>query len=491
MKAIRYLVIPVSAAMLPAIVYATNGMNLEGYGPEAFGMGGASMAYDNGSAAVMNNPATIGLMPDGHRSDFALGFLGPDVSAKAGGSTAKSGGDAYYMPALGWLSKSGDLAYGVGLFAQGGMGTEYKATSFMAAGSGEKVRSELSVGRLIVPIAFNASPTFTIGGSLDLVWAGLDLKMAMSGAQFGDMVAALGGTQSAGTASGTMVDGLVDNMGTLLNNGTGAGAGFGTGPVNWARFDFSDSSPYTGDAMGTGFAGKIGAVFKPNAQVAVGMAYHTKTALSDLKSTDANVSMNANVDTGLAAGGPASGTYAAMDVDIKGTIKVKDFEWPAFFGIGAAFKASDQLMIVADVKRIMWADVMKNFTMQFTADAAASQTGLAQGFGSAVMDASLLQKWDDQTVIALGGAYKVNNEVTARLGYNHASNQIPNKYLNALFPAIEETHITAGVGYAVSNASSIDFALSKGLDTDATNSQNSVESTMAQLNWQLMYSHRY
>ena len=46
-----------------ALVWATNGMNLEGYGPIATGMGGASMAYDNGTAAMMNNPATLQLYP--------------------------------------------------------------------------------------------------------------------------------------------------------------------------------------------------------------------------------------------------------------------------------------------------------------------------------------------------------------------------------------------------------------------------------------------
>ena len=45
----------------PIGVYATNGMNLEGYGPIATAMGGASMAYDNGTAAVINNPATLAL----------------------------------------------------------------------------------------------------------------------------------------------------------------------------------------------------------------------------------------------------------------------------------------------------------------------------------------------------------------------------------------------------------------------------------------------
>ena len=39
--------------------YATNGMNLEGYGPIAHGMGGASFGYWNGTAAMMGNPATL------------------------------------------------------------------------------------------------------------------------------------------------------------------------------------------------------------------------------------------------------------------------------------------------------------------------------------------------------------------------------------------------------------------------------------------------
>ena len=68
--------------------YATNGMNLEGYGPIAEAMGGASMAYDNGVAAVMNNPATLGLMKDGTSEVGAgLGVLAPRITTKYGGAS--------------------------------------------------------------------------------------------------------------------------------------------------------------------------------------------------------------------------------------------------------------------------------------------------------------------------------------------------------------------------------------------------------------------
>src|SRR5665647_740802 len=144
---INKIVVSLMAAgiMASPLAYATNGMNLEGYGPVAEAMGGASMAYDNGLAAVMNNPATLGMMPeDSSRVDVALGVLAPAITASVpvGAPSVDSSATAFYMPAMGYAKKSGQMTYGVGVFSQGGMGTEYDANSFMAAGSGEKVRSE-------------------------------------------------------------------------------------------------------------------------------------------------------------------------------------------------------------------------------------------------------------------------------------------------------------------------------------------------------------
>lgn len=81
---------------------ATNGMNMEGYGPIATAMGGASFAYDNGTAAVINNPATLSLQVDAQRLDLALGLLGPHITATAPtGAAADSEATAFFMPAAG------------------------------------------------------------------------------------------------------------------------------------------------------------------------------------------------------------------------------------------------------------------------------------------------------------------------------------------------------------------------------------------------------
>jgi long-chain fatty acid transport protein len=452
--------------------YATNGMNLEGYGPIATGMGGASMAYDNGAAAMMNNPATLGLMPEGDRLDVALGLLGPHITAKMPGvPDAKSSADAFYMPALGWVRKSGQFAYGAGVFSQGGMGTEYSADSFLAAGSGDKVMSQVGFGRVLFPIAYEANKDLVIGGSLDFVWASMDLKMALTGAQFGDMVAALGGTQTYGSASGSMVNTL-------------AGA-FGSGALtsmSWARFDFADDSNFSGKAKSTGFAGKIGGVYKISDVLAVGAAYHSKTSMGDMEASGATLSMN--VSGPGVGGGPAT-------IPVTGKIKVKDFQWPQMIGAGVAYQASDKLMLVFDYKWINWKDVLKDFKMTFTADATQGNP-LAAGFGlgGQVVDATLIQNWKDQNVFMLGAGYKVTNEFTMRVGANIANNPVPDFYNNPLFPAIIKNHYMIGAGYMFSKASSVDASFTYAPEVKVTNGQG-VTVTHYQANAQVMYSYRF
>ena len=486
------LAVSVAAAIVaPVTGFATNGMLLEGYGPIATGMGGASMAYDNGVAAVMNNPATLGLMEDGEaRLDVALGNLGPNItSSMTGMPDAESAADSFFMPAVGYATRNGSLTYGVGMFAQGGMGAEYAANSFLAAGTGELVRSEVGVGRLVAPIVYNVDKNISVGGSVDYVFGGMDLKMAMSGAQFADFISALGGTQTAGTASGTLVTGLISNIGTLLNDGSGAGAGNGTGPINTVRFDFSDDSDVTGDAKGAGVTGKIGVTFKVNNNLTVGATYHAKTAMSDLETTRATVTMNANADLGYFNPTPApTGTYTATDIPITGDLSVVDFQFPAQIGLGMAYQ-EDKWMIAADIKVIQWADVMDSFRMTFTADSAAVNPSNGN-FGGAAFDVEMYQNWEDQTVVQIGGAYKVTSDTTLRGGVNSSTNPVPDATLNPLFPATIETHVTLGVGHALSKMSGIDFSLTVAPEVSVA-AGSGVTTTHAQTNWQLMYSQKF
>jgi long-chain fatty acid transport protein len=282
---------------LPAA--ATNGMNLEAYGAKAGGMGGASYGYENGNSALMNNPATLGLRPDGNNLGLGLTVLMPSVATsmthpQAGTMRAKSGGDAYYMPSLSLVRKTGPLTYGAGMLAQGGMGTEYGNNTFLSNGTGLPMRSEVGFGRLMFPLAYNVNDALTVAGQIDYVWANMDVQMLMPD---------------------------------------------GSGHVN-----FSNNSDFTGKASGNGWAYKLGVHYKLNNSLAFGATYHSKTDIDDLE-----------------GGGTFTMLPSGMQVPTR--FKVVDFQWPETVGLGVAWQASPAFMLAADIKRLGWSDSMKNFQL--------------------------------------------------------------------------------------------------------------------------------
>ncbi len=462
-----------AACLLPRLAGATNGMNMEGYGAMALGMGGASMAYDNGTAAMMNNPATLAMMEDGTTLDLALGFLSPQVKSSAGGVTSRSSADLFGGPAFGWARKRDGLLFGVGMYGQGGMGTEYGSDSILSNPANQTPspglvnRSEVSVGRVIFPLAYDAGPNLKVGGSLDYVWAGMDLKMAVNGASFLQMA---GGTSPMATASGSMVN----TFGGMMGGGPGQ-----IGAVNWGYFDFSNHNPYTGQAVGTGYAGKIGFTYKLDGKTTIGATYHSKTRLNDLEAQEATVSFNVD----FAGGGPANQT-----IPVAGRMTVKDFQWPETYGLGVSYEASDKWTLAADYKRINWAAVLKDFKMVF---AASGNVGPAAAFNGTSMDVVFFQNWSDQNVVMLGAAYRMTDALTLRAGLNMANNPVPDTYLNALFPATIKNHVTAGFGYAFDKLSHLDLAVSYAPKVTATSGMTGITTSHEQFNGQLVYSRHF
>ncbi len=481
-------------AVLSPGAFATNGMNLEGYGPMSVGMGGTSFAFWNGTAAVMNNPATLGLLTNGMHLDLALGSLGPDVEAivttPGGAMGAISSSTAFYMPALGFVMKKDAFAFGLAVFSQGGMGTEYGSGSWMADPSqgtntalekGLVNRSEVGVGRVMVPVTYDVNEKLTLGLTGDFVWAGMDLQMAMSEPQFQNLANPM--AQTIGTASGT----LVTAFGSLYE----PFGGMGISKLYHAYFDFSNASAFTGEARGYGVAGKIGALYEVNERLSLGATYHTKTSLGDLETENATLSMGVNVDPGVFVGTP-TGTYQDMNIPVTGTIAVRDFEWPAMLGAGVAYKPVERVLLALDFKYVYWSSVMKDFRMVFTADESADNGA----FAGLVLDATLFQKWENQAVVAVGGAVEATDKLTVRAGYNYGKNPVPDKYLNALFPAIVESHATFGAGYRITDAVSGDASFAYAFTKNATNPGNGstipqVESEHGQLNWMVMLGYQF
>ena len=435
-KSIFYLT-PLCALLAAGSVHATNGMLMEGYGPIASGMGGTSQAIDHGNAAMAQNPATLALMPDGtSRLDLAFGLLGPDVKSGMMGMEAKSGGTSYVMPAIGWVKRSGAYTYGVGMFAQGGMGTEYEATSFLAMGSGAPVRSELGVGNVIFPFAYQVNPDVTVGATLKYIWSSLDMLMAASGAQLGGMVTG---------ASGNLAGALAPLSG-----------------APWARINFSDDNKFTGAASATGFGASIGTTFRLNKDLIMGASYQPKSRLADMKTGSSAASMT------------AFGGFTDH-----GQITVIDFQMPAVLAVGAGWQVSPALLLAADLKGIGWADVMKNFSLRYDS----AQMGGSVSFG-------LPQNWKDQTVLTLGAAWKANDQLTLRAGLNLADNPIPDATVNPLFPATVKNHVTLGLGYQIAPSGEFNASLTLAPSSTVTSGAGPAISH-GQTNMQFMYSHRF
>jgi long-chain fatty acid transport protein len=426
--------------------HATNGMNMEAWGAKSGGMGGAAYAFEAGNSAVMNNPATLGLKSSG-KTDIGAGLtlLMPDVeSSHPAAGSQDSDGTAYWMPTLSYIRRTGDFGYGVAMLAQGGMGTEYGAGSPLFAGglnsngdpiamSGEEIRSEVGFGRLMFPLSWNANEQFILAGQIDLVWASMDLRMDMDG----------------------------QNLAGMLGQGLVSGSLVGVLPatIDYARFDFSDGNAMTGRAKSYGWGYKLGGLWRINEQLQVGAAYHAKTRMGDMKTNDATLSVN---------GGP-----------MHGSLKVIDFQWPETFGLGVAYDGGGAWSWAADLKRIRWSDAMSDFRMRFVDSASGMD-----------IDVTMPQNWKDQTVLALGGQYKLNPKLALRAGYNHASNPVPNATLNPLFPAIVETHYTFGVGYRLDPSRSIAASIALAPEASRTSTQG-VTSSHRQTTLRVNYNYSF
>lgn len=440
MKATRKLfyLTPLCALLAAGSAYATNGMLMEGYGPISTGMGGASQAIDHGNAGMAQNPATLGMMADGTaRLDVAFGILGPDVSSSipAYGMTAESGGTSYLMPAFGYTRRSGALTYGLGIFAQGGMGTEYDATSFLAAGTGLPVRSELGVGNVILPVAYQVNSNLTVGATLKFLWSSLDMQMA----------------------------GTVGSLSPIVTGGSGNLAmGFAMAPAGTpARIDFTDDNDFTGAAKATGFGASLGATYRVNQAVVLGASYQFKSALDDMETSDYDASMSM----------PGMTDY--------GKITVIDFQMPSVLAVGGSWQASPSLLFAVDLKYLGWEDSMESFKMRYDSS-----------LGNGSISFAMPQYWENQTVLNLGMAWKANDALTLRAGMNLADNPIPDTYVNPLFPATVKNHYTLGLGYQVSQAG--DFNMSVTMAPDVTvNTPQGIQISHGQTNWQFMYSHRF
>jgi len=437
---------------------ATNVFNLEGFGPISRAMGGTGVSYDIGAAAMMYNPATLGLGGPGKELHFGLDFITTDIKVRnlTTGETASSGNRGnnrgpYYAPQVAFTWRSGSTAFAVGAFAEGGLGTEYGSTSFLSRtttngiDTGLDNSSRLLVLRIPVSAAWQAGERLTVGGSVDAVWTALNLGLLLDVTQIGALAAD-------NRISGTLVPVLLAIPG-----------------LSGGHFSFTRNDIVGGATDAWGIAGKLGLTYQVAPRTRIGAAYNFKTNVADL---EGNATLTAV-------------SSVAGNVPVTGRIKIRDFQMPSQASVGISHEIGANLTMAADYQRVFWKDVMRNIDVGFVAD----------GSG-ATLDVLLPQNYRDISVYSVGLAYRYGSSWTFRGGFGHADQVVPSNTLLAVVPGILTTHVTGGVSYALGPSSRIDFALAiaprKSLrNANLPNTSVPIEASHSQVNAVLAYIHRF
>jgi long-chain fatty acid transport protein len=273
--------------------------------------------------------------------------------------------------------RNGPVVIGLGVFAQGGMGADFKDLN-TAFGTRDSVFSNIRYAKITPSVAYQLTDKISIGAALNMGYSDMEMKF-------------------------------------FPNTFFPGGGGFPAFAGMRLR-----------DVYSFGYGAKIGIMYSLSKQVTLGTVYTTKSVL--------------DYDHGkitFQGPDPIGGTYAAS---------VDGFNWPQSLGFGIGIRASERLLIAADITWVNWNDAMETVTIKTSNN--------TPGMDSI----PFTMDWKDQTVIALGVSYKASEKLTVRAGYNFGRNPVPAENLSPLFPAITEHHITIGFGYKISNAWNIDAA---------------------------------
>lgn len=113
-----------------------------------------------------------------------------------------------------------------------------------------------------------------------------------------------------------------------------------------------------------------------------------------------------------------------------------DFDIPASWSVGVAYKANEKWTILADFKQIFYSNV-KSVGNKMLPNIMQSKLGTSSGAGFG---------WKDISVVKLGLEYQVNNDWTLRGGVSVGQNPIPKTEVlfNILAPGVIESHLALG-----------------------------------------------
>ncbi len=152
--------------------------------------------------------------------------------------------------------------------------------------------------------------------------------------------------------------------------------------------------------------------------------------------------------------------------------------------LGLGYKVTPKLRIATDIKWINWSDTLGENLPEWTQN---SNTA-----------APLNCDWDNQIVFAIGAEFDLNEAISLRAGYNYAKNPLSSSSAveSIVFPAIVESHFTAGLGWKVNEELSVNTGIMYAPEKTVSGSSSSqfitsYETSLSEISIELGISYKF
>lgn len=406
-------------AQTPA--WGTNGYFMPGYGFRSMGMGGVGIAYGVDSLSIVANPANI--VNTGMRADMGVGLFNAERYAKVGIAAGTPG-----------YTENGEALLGnPGLAFDNGSVSNREWFIMPEMGMTMNLTESLHAGIAFVPNG---------GGS------------TVYPENFFNFVATVPDIPGAGsTLGGELMQLLVPvTVGYKINENHAVGVAL---DLAVQRFRMYGLESFV--AFGSTFRVPISADTEHLTNQGYDYSYGAGVKLGWLGNF-----MDGKLSTGVSY---TSRTYMTKLDKYRGLLAEQgDFDIPANYGVGIAFKPRKNIVIAADINKIEWSSIAALGNRgPGSSDPDASypgpgQTNAIHGIPSTVPgderfstgnDEGMGFGWKDQTVYKIGVNWGVNERLQLRAGYNYGGTPIPDDQLtfNTMLPVTTETHYTVGFTY--------------------------------------------
>lgn len=288
------------------VAFATNGLNLIGYGAKSDGIGGADIAVSDDFSSMNINPAGLSRIRL-REAGLSISYLKPSLDHGGFGVTISGEDDPILLPDFGtaYRLKDSPVIIGIGLFTQGGVSTDFKdiPTPF---GNTDRTSSFIRHTKITPSIAYQVSDRTSFGIAANISYLDTALRLFPN--------------TSNSFFSGFETD---DRCSDPLGLGT-------PGSCAW----------------GVGYGARVGLLYAVNEVVTIGATYNSPIRF-DL--SDGDITFNL----------PVLGDVS-YDAEIKG------IEWPQEAGLGISVTPVKRLIVSFDIVWINWNGALNTVTINAT-----------------------------------------------------------------------------------------------------------------------------